>query len=281
MKLKRMDERYPPLLGVFGRGWTISQPVQDNPLQLEGICGRHHLRHPSSRGRGLPSSPTPPYMPIRYLGIDFYVNKRPIIHSPTTDDLDIVQSATLKPFQKLRCINILITPKFLYAASSILGSASKRPSKKPADVGKCPGISTFQEPIGLQEGQRHASAARRKGWSATFQEARRGGPLLSGAPHPITFPSKEEAAAIMDARRADPSAEPDNKDDPRAVTTGWQPVGSSSTTSERRRRKISWAVIRVWRLLGVLPCEAAGVIARLTAEEADDYECVKGCLLKK
>lgn len=32
-----------------------------------------------------------------------------------------------------------------------------------------------------------------------------GGPLLSGAPHPITFPSEEEAAAIMDARRADPS----------------------------------------------------------------------------
>ncbi|KAG0443861.1 hypothetical protein HPB47_014447 [Ixodes persulcatus] len=83
--------------------------------------------------------------------------------------------------------------------------ASKRPSKKQADVGKRPGISTFREPIGLQEAQGHASAARRKCWSATFQEARRHGPLLSGAPHPITFPSEEEAAAIMDARRAEPA----------------------------------------------------------------------------
>ncbi|CAN7947213.1 unnamed protein product [Ixodes hexagonus] len=35
------------------------------------------------------------------------------------------------------------------------------------------------------------------------------------------------------------------------------------------------------RFLSVLPCEAAGVIARLSAEDSDDYECVKSCLLKK
>ncbi|CAN7938087.1 unnamed protein product [Ixodes hexagonus] len=47
---------------------------------------------------------------------------------------------------------------------------------------------------------------------------------------------------------------------------------------ERARfNRDSWAR----RLLSVLPCEAAGVIARLSAEDSDDYECVKSCLLKK
>lgn len=47
---------------------------------------------------------------------------------------------------------------------------------------------------------------------------------------------------------------------------------------ERARfNRDSWAR----RLLGVLPCEAAGVIARLSAEDSDNYERVKSCLLKK
>ncbi|CAN7948483.1 unnamed protein product [Ixodes hexagonus] len=35
------------------------------------------------------------------------------------------------------------------------------------------------------------------------------------------------------------------------------------------------------RLLSVLPCEAAGVIARLSVEDSDDYERVKSCLLQR
>ncbi|CAN7982926.1 unnamed protein product [Ixodes hexagonus] len=47
---------------------------------------------------------------------------------------------------------------------------------------------------------------------------------------------------------------------------------------ERARfNRDSWAR----RLLSVLPCEAAGVIARLSAEDSDDYERVKSCFLKK
>ncbi|KAG0445584.1 hypothetical protein HPB47_013632 [Ixodes persulcatus] len=70
-------------------------------------------------------------MKAKYLGYKFVWHKegisyRPIVHSLTADDdFDIIQSASLKPFQKLRCINTLITPKFLYAASSILGSAGE------------------------------------------------------------------------------------------------------------------------------------------------------------
>lgn len=57
--------------------------------------------------------------------------------------------------------------------------ASKRPSKKPADVGKRPGNSTFQEPIGLPKAQGQAAAARRECWTASFQEARRRGKKTS------------------------------------------------------------------------------------------------------
>ncbi|KAM7291923.1 hypothetical protein ISCGN_025221 [Ixodes scapularis] len=39
------------------------------------------------------------------------------------DDLILIESSSLKPFQKLRCINTLIMPKYLYTASSILGSS--------------------------------------------------------------------------------------------------------------------------------------------------------------
>lgn len=47
---------------------------------------------------------------------------------------------------------------------------------------------------------------------------------------------------------------------------------------ERARfNRASWAR----RLLSVLPCEAAGVIARLSADDSEDYEHVKSCLLKK
>ncbi|KAM7312087.1 uncharacterized protein ISCGN_008992 [Ixodes scapularis] len=47
---------------------------------------------------------------------------------------------------------------------------------------------------------------------------------------------------------------------------------------ERARfNRVSWAR----RLLSVLPCEAAGVIARLSADDSDDYDRVKSCLLKK
>lgn len=47
---------------------------------------------------------------------------------------------------------------------------------------------------------------------------------------------------------------------------------------ERARfNRVTWAR----RLLSVLPCEAAGVIARLSADDSDDYERVKSCLLKK
>lgn len=79
---------------------------------------------PSITVAGTPVHPTPINSPIRYLGIDFFINKRPIVHSQhAEDDLILIESSSLKPFQKLRCINTLIMPKYLYAASAILGSS--------------------------------------------------------------------------------------------------------------------------------------------------------------
>ncbi|KAG0427276.1 hypothetical protein HPB47_025669 [Ixodes persulcatus] len=92
----------------------------------KATADRLHYNLPPIIVAGIPVPSTPINTPIRYLGIDFFINKRPVVHSHhAEDDLTIIEAASLKPFQKLRCINTLITPKYLYAASSILGSAGE------------------------------------------------------------------------------------------------------------------------------------------------------------
>lgn len=92
----------------------------------KATADRLHYYLPPIIVAGIPVPSTPINTPIRYLGIDFFINKRPVVHSHhAEDDLTIIEAASLKPFQKLRCINTLITPKYLYAASSILGSAGE------------------------------------------------------------------------------------------------------------------------------------------------------------
>ncbi|KAG0427277.1 hypothetical protein HPB47_025670 [Ixodes persulcatus] len=105
------------------------QYAEHQPLYKVGpkaTADRLHYNLPPIIVAGIPVPSTPINTPIRYLGIDFFINKRPVVHSHhAEDDLTIIEAASLKPFQKLRCINTLITPKYLYAASSILGSAGE------------------------------------------------------------------------------------------------------------------------------------------------------------
>lgn len=65
--------------------------------------------------------PVSPNTPIRYLGIDFFINKpcRATI-MPTIQQLALIRKAALKPFQKLQCITTLLLPKHLYAVSNSL-----------------------------------------------------------------------------------------------------------------------------------------------------------------
>lgn len=71
------------------------------------------------RASSLPS--IPPNSPIKYLGLEFFVNKNPDVNpKKATRLLELIASASLRPFQKLQCVRQLIIPAFLYTTSNTL-----------------------------------------------------------------------------------------------------------------------------------------------------------------
>ncbi|KAH9378482.1 hypothetical protein HPB48_005689 [Haemaphysalis longicornis] len=62
-----------------------------------------------------------PNRPIKYLGLDFVVNKNSDVNPRKAACLlDLIASASLRPFQKLQCIRQLIIPADLYTTSNTL-----------------------------------------------------------------------------------------------------------------------------------------------------------------
>ncbi|XP_064462074.1 uncharacterized protein LOC135372381 [Ornithodoros turicata] len=68
--------------------------------------------------------------PVTYLGLRLYINRPSRIEDAMADRMvELIKTAALKPFQKLRCVNQLVLPRLLYQASNILGlltQATKR-----------------------------------------------------------------------------------------------------------------------------------------------------------
>lgn len=80
------------------------------PLNVAG-----HLLSPKDRDE-----------PIRYLGINLYVNKNPRVESEKAFRLlDLLSKASLKPFQKIHCLKQLVVPIFLYGSSNTLDVSSE------------------------------------------------------------------------------------------------------------------------------------------------------------
>lgn len=62
-----------------------------------------------------------PNHPIKYLGLEFLVNKYPDVNPRKAAHLlDLIASASSRPFQKLQCICQLIIPAYLYTSSNTL-----------------------------------------------------------------------------------------------------------------------------------------------------------------
>lgn len=79
---------------------------------------------------GVPLMPAMTNTPISYLAVDLFINKASVLNPTGASQVrDLIAGATLKPFQKLRSVNLLVVPKLLYAVSATAGlPASGDPS---------------------------------------------------------------------------------------------------------------------------------------------------------
>ncbi|KAH6933231.1 hypothetical protein HPB50_013740 [Hyalomma asiaticum] len=70
---------------------------------------------------GIAVPPADRDQPIKYLGLQFYVNRAPTVESAKASRLlQLIGSAKLKPFQKVHCWRQLVQPAYLYGASNSL-----------------------------------------------------------------------------------------------------------------------------------------------------------------
>lgn len=76
---------------------------------------------PELRFQESPLSSLGPNRPIKYLGLEYFANKTPhIVSTKATKLLQLIDKASLKPFQKLHCIRKLVVPALLCSSSNTL-----------------------------------------------------------------------------------------------------------------------------------------------------------------